>query len=146
MVPPMNPSPRRGICYVLPYILMITTRTKILVITFGTMAFLHVIALKLSLYWHFWWFDMPMHFLGGAIVALGLFFLIDIKFPLSTVFERLPFTLLAVLAVALAWEYFELWAGIPIESDYVVDTLTDLVMGLSGGYVGYYLARALGTL
>lgn len=125
---------------------MISVHTKLLLITFATLAALHILAIKLSLYWHFWWFDIPMHFFGGVIVALGLYTVRDMRFSLPTLlFRRLPFMLM-VLAVAVAWETFELWAGIPIEPDFVIDTTTDLVMGLTGGLLGYYLGRQLDTL
>jgi hypothetical protein len=125
---------------------MISIHTKLLLITFATLAALHILAIELSLYWHFWWFDIPMHFFGGVIVALGLYVLRDLRVPLpSLLYRRVPF-LCAVLAVALSWEAFELFAGIPIESDFVVDTVTDLVMGVTGGLLGFHLGRALSAL
>ncbi len=125
---------------------MVTTRSKILLISFGTLALIHILAIKLSLYWHFWWFDMPMHFFGGSIVALGLFTLADLSWPLPHwLFRPVPF-LSVVLLIALSWEVFELWAGIPVEADYVLDTSIDLLLGLTGGFLGYRLGRLLGEL
>ncbi len=124
----------------------ITVQTKLLLITFATLAALHILAIELSLYWHFWWFDIPMHFFGGTIVALGLYTLRDIRFPLPKIMFRLTPFLLAVLIVALIWEGFELWAGIPIEPDFLLDTGIDLVMGLLGGFLGYHLGQRLDTL
>jgi hypothetical protein len=124
----------------------ITVHTKLMLVTFATLAALHIIAIELSLYWHFWWFDIPMHFFGGAIVALGLYTLRDLRFPLpKALFRCFPF-MLGVLGIALIWEGFELWAGIPIEPDFVFDTSLDLVMGLMGGFLGYHLGRQLSAL
>jgi hypothetical protein len=126
--------------------LMITLPTKLLLITFATLAALHILAIKLSLYWHFWWFDIPMHFFGGVIVALGVYVVRDLGLPLPSFSYRLVPFLCIVLLVALIWEAFELWAGVPMESDFIVDSATDLLMGMMGGYFGYHLGRALAAL
>lgn len=125
---------------------MISLRTRIFLVTFATLAAVHGVAIATSLYWHFWWFDMPMHFFGGSIVALGLFTLADLSWPLPRwLFRPIPF-LSSVLLIALLWEVFELWAGIPIEADYILDTSIDLLLGLTGGFLGYRLGRLLGEL
>lgn len=125
---------------------MITTRTIVLVVSFITFALIHKLGLALALYWHFWWFDMPMHFFGGVIVALGLYVLVDFRFPgVDRLLRPIQF-LLAVFTVTVAWELFELWAGIPIESDYLLDTGIDLTLGLLGGSFGYILGRALARI
>lgn len=125
---------------------MLTTRTIVLIVSFATFALIHKLGLALALYWHFWWFDLPMHFFGGVIIALGLYTLADLKLPLPSGFFRpLPF-LLTVCMVTVAWELFELWAGISIESDYLLDTSIDLVLGFLGGCVGYVLGRALARI
>lgn len=69
---------------------------------------------------------------------------------LSTVsFLRTPHflsSIFIVLIVAITWEVFEVWAGIPIEQDYLLDTVTDLALGLCGGVVGYALGERLSAL
>ncbi len=123
-----------------------TLRTSIMIISFATLAAMHLLGLALSLYYYFPWYDLPMHFFGGVIVALGLYVLIDLQLPLTSYLTRLwQFTAL-VLIVAVLWEVFEVWAGIPIESNYLLDTTIDLVLGSLGGVVGYYVGQALGTL
>lgn len=101
---------------------------------------IHAIALELYLYWKFWWFDIPMHFLGGVVVALLVFALYDLKILVPRSFLTTFKVLSVVLAVAISWEVYEVMIGIPIESDYIFDTASDLVMGLLGGYVGYFVA------
>lgn len=125
---------------------MISTRTIVFLTTFATLAALHNLAIALSLYWHFWWFDMAMHGFGGVVVALGLYTVRDLNLPLPRWCLALPGCMLTILIVTLIWETFELWAGIPIQNDFAVDAVTDIVMGLSGGLLGYYLGRRLGEL
>jgi hypothetical protein len=122
---------------------MISTRTIVLLTSFSTLAGLHIIAIKLSLYWHFWWFDIPMHFFGGVIVAIGLYDMSDLNLPVPPKLYRLLPFMLSVFVVTIVWECFELWAGIPIEHDFIVDTTTDFVMGLTGGLLGYIGGKRL---
>lgn len=100
----------------------------------------HYLALELHLYWRYLWFDIPMHALGGVVVALGLFTLKDL-FPRSPRWlYTFPAAVLFVLFVALAWELFEVSIGVIFEeSRYVVDTTTDLIVGLLGGAFGYFV-------
>jgi len=116
---------------------MIKQTTVLFLSLFALLAGVHIVALELFLYWKFSWFDIPMHFVGGAVVALGVFTLYDLHlFVPKRYLQLLPIVLLVFL-VAMVWEVYELFIGVPIEDDYVVDTLTDLVMGLLGATVGY---------
>lgn len=122
---------------------MLKLTTILFVIAFFVLALLHYLALTLHLYWHFSWLDMPMHFFGGIVVALGVFTTADLikRFP-----ERLLLfvpVISFVLIVALSWEVFELYAGAEKEASHVLDTISDLVLGIIGGSCGWYLARQL---
>jgi hypothetical protein len=80
-----------------------------------------------------------MHFLGGIFVVL---------FALWSVFEsgyvRMRRSVMhtvgvgtfAIIAVGLGWEVFEIFAGIPIEDNFVYDTTLDLIMDALGAGVG----------
>lgn len=111
------------------------------------LAVFHYLFLELHLYWLYLWLDIPVHFLGGVTVALGFltflgFFpkLVDKHF---TLFRTLAF----VLLVALAWEIFEVYIGIPFEEgNYLGDTVLDLIMGMSGGLAGYSVGRRVSQL
>ena len=107
----------------------------------STWAGLHILALQINLYWYFWWFDLPMHFFGGAVVALGLFAFIDLGLPMSKRIQKFIPVMIYVLAVALLWEGYELLIGIPVLADYFFDTGLDIVMGLLGGMVGWSIAH-----
>ncbi len=125
---------------------MISTRTIIFLTTFATLAALHNLAIALSLYWHFWWFDIAMHGFGGVVVALGLYTLHDLKLWLPNWCLKPAGFFTTIFLITIVWELFELWAGIPIMDDFVIDTTTDIVMGLTGAYVGYVLGRRLAEL
>jgi len=111
-------------------------------------ALLHVSAVAFFFYWTYWWFDIPMHFLGG--VAVGLFSLWIFGFdggkrrPLSSG-RALLIALVGSLAFGLAWEYFEYANGITFNTigNYPLDTIKDLLVDVCGGYVShlYFLAR-----
>jgi len=124
-------------------VIMLKLPTVFFLIAFSFLAVVHVVALQLFLYWHYWWFDLPMHFIGGAVVALGLFTLYDLRLVIPERYLALIPVLLLVLLIAMVWEVYELFIGVPIEGDYVSDTLIDLVMGLSGGALGYFVGTNL---
>lgn len=110
-------------------------------VALSTMAALHNLALMFYLYWTYLWIDIPMHILGGAVVALGFlaFFRSYVRVPLKI---GLPLTLLVVLAVGIGWELFEWFGGLMVtERAIVADTSLDLVCDLVGGALGYWLAR-----
>ena len=110
------------------------------------LAVLHGIAETLSLYWYYWWFDLPMHLFGGAIVALGWFTLHDLGLWVRTEHLRLLSIWLLSLVVMLLWEVFKLYAGKEIDEDFVLDTVLDLTMGSLGSLIGFYVAKQLRTL
>lgn len=124
---------------------MLQLTTILFLITFSVFAVVHTIATKLFLYWHFWWFDLPMHAFGGVMISLGLFTLRDIHlFPNS---QLKPFPVLLIsLLVALLWEGFEWFIGVPLLSDYMLDAGIDITLGLCGGYIGYLVGNSLRNL
>lgn len=105
------------------------------------LAVTHILAITFFLYWTYLWFDIPMHALGGMVVALG--FLTFLGTRLDDGFQRgLLATLGAVFVVGILWEFFELAIGFPSsEANYVGDTALDFVMNLVGASVGYVCAR-----
>jgi len=105
-------------------------------------AIAHYCALEWYIYWLYPWFDILMHFWGGAVVAVG---------ALTPVFSSctrirvasLGVALLIVLGVGIAWEVFEWYFVIVDSHDYLEDTVLDLIMDLGGGAIGFLLARWL---
>jgi hypothetical protein len=121
---------------------MLQLTTIVFLIAFFTLAVVHNIATELFLYWHIWWLDIFVHGFGGAIVALGLYTLRDLRLFPNTLLKPVP-VLCLVLVAALLWEAYELLIGIPIESDYIFDTVIDICMGLFGGVLGFIIGHNL---
>ena len=78
-------------------------------ILFATIVLLDFFAFKYFLYWHFRWFDKPMHFLGGflvALVALQLYFALSTR-PL-TGWRLVALSVFSALLGRCLWAIFEL--------------------------------------
>lgn len=121
---------------------MLQLPTIFLLVAFSFLAVMHFIALQLFLYWRYWWFDIPMHLLGGAVVALGIFTLVDLRiFPQSVL--RIGVVMLLVMLVAVIWEVYEVAIGVPIDGDYAIDTATDLIMGFFGSIIGFLVGTSI---
>lgn len=92
------------------------------------LAILHIFALENDLYWKLQWFDLMTHFLGGAWAALFFYWV-------GSSVGRASNLLLVIggaLLLGLAWEFFELAAGISNAPNYISDTLFDLLMDILG--------------
>lgn len=99
------------------------------------------LAVEESLFWRFWWFDIPMHFFGGMFTAFLMLWLAHGLYERGIVFAKYPFLrpssmlLFAVfmtLLGAVSWEIFEVLAGNPRELNYQFDTTLDVYMGVIG--------------
>lgn len=109
-------------------------------------ALLHVLAVELFLYWIYPWFDLLTHFLGGALVSIGVFwFVFESPYVLL---EKRPITIVlalsaAIVVIGVAWEVFEFLTGVTRgEDSFVRDTAADLVMDSIGALCGgWYAAR-----
>lgn len=126
---------------------MVKLNTTLFLLAGMVLAVLHYFSLELYLYWRYLWLDIPMHFLGGIVVALGYLTLRDFFTSWSASLFTLYKTLAVVILVAITWEVFEVLIGVVFEEDrYVIDTLTDLFLGVTGGALGYYLGNRVGQL
>lgn len=102
---------------------------------------LHVGAEYFHLYWRYRWLDIPMHFLGGVwLGVLGVWY----WYAVGSRVARTPVRAMAVacgtaLLLGLVWEAYEyavfLWGGSALPSNYVGDTILDLLMDLMGALV-----------
>ena len=109
-------------------------------------ALLHTAATELFLYWLYPWFDTLVHFLGGLFIglsALWLFFESRYFALERSALRAFLVTLGAIIVVGVGWEIFELVAGIPIEDNFVADTITDLSMDVLGAMLGYLAFKKL---
>ncbi len=99
------------------------------------------IAISQALYWRWWWFDIPMHVLGGVWGALCAAWLLARRGEPVSLLWCLIFTLVA----GVAWEFFEYSEGIafPQYLSYGADTAKDLSMDLLGAVLGWVPANKL---
>lgn len=126
---------------------MLKTNTILFLVALSILAGVHMIALELFLYWRYLWLDVPVHVLGGIVVVLGAYTFNELKLPLAHfLVASFKHTIIFVVIVMIAWEVFEVWAGNPIMDNYIFDTTIDLIAGLTGGLIGYFLAKRMQTL
>jgi hypothetical protein len=74
------------------------------------LAILHGLAMHFDLYFYIWWLDIPMHLLGGALVAVVACFLYQRLCTAGVVLEQKAvkgwILFASVLFVGVAWEFF----------------------------------------
>ena len=90
---------------------------------------LHLVAITLSLYFIFPWFDLVMHALGGA--AIGLLFVVLFGKGKEGTQRRYYITAsIGALTLSFVWECIEYFSGITfVTSTYSVDTFLDVGIG-----------------
>lgn len=94
----------------------------------------HLYALHGFLYWHYRWFDIPMHIFGGA--ALGSFI-----FAFGRMRRTATYFLL-IFAAVVGWEIFEYLGHISTgQPDYWLDTTKDIADGVIGASAVLVIAR-----
>jgi hypothetical protein len=121
------------------------SRKDILVSLAFTVVFVCIInflAIKGLWYYLFWYFDMPMHFLGGVVVMYLLVYLFYNRISIKKS-SNLFYLLVGVLIVGLGWEVFEyfllnLYAGQPFN---IIDSTSDIFFDLAGGILGLLYIR-----
>lgn len=100
--------------------------------------FLNFIAEKFHLYYSLWYFDMIMHFLGGAWLGIFFVFIFNIK-ELS--FKNFLKIFFGVLFIGVLWELFEIVVNDALAKNplNLSDILSDLFFDLFGGFSMVYL-------
>ncbi len=107
--------------------------------------FLHKIALDFFLYWTTDWYDIVMHFLGGVVIGMIAYLVIDmfsgLKIVKQTKLAHFSFVFGILLIIGLGWELFEIWTELidPIADR--LDSMMDLVMDSVGGVTAFFYAR-----
>ncbi len=129
------------------------SRRSLLAVIFilsAALAATHLIAFEFYLYWALDWLDSAVHFTGGMLVALGTLWFVFLSRYVppheETARAVVLWALGAGLAAGVAWEVFEVVAGVPLESNYALDTALDLSMDIAGALtasVAYTRARLL---
>ena len=103
-------------------------------------------ALNYDLFWRLWWYDIPMHFLGGLVLGCGFAWFFG-SMQKRTV--RLSDTaailsiLTAVLVGGVAWEIFEYNLDLTYNPhlNYVLDTTKDMIMDMLGASVAIWFYK-----
>lgn len=96
-----------------------------------TILILNTMAMKFHWYFTIWWFDMPMHFLGGFWLGLLIFWLLKIK---EISLPEIIKIIIGFLVIAFGWEIFEISIDKIITKNpfNTLDTISDIFFGLSG--------------
>lgn len=100
-------------------------------------ALLHILGTWLSLYWMFWWYDILVHFLASAWLAV-LASWTSLSWQIQ---PRVSFVIGCVLLVSVAWELFEYEIGATHAGEMMLDTILDVAINIGGGFVGLFLAK-----
>ena len=108
-----------------------------LLIASSILAVIHASALALDLYWQYVWLDLPVHALGGAVVALIPFALVSLRVRIAEKWLSFSRVLFFVLIFGILWEVFEVLTGMTLADNYIFDTSLDILMDLIGGSIGY---------
>ncbi len=128
------------------YAIYMISRKQILSLLATSLIFIcivNLLSIKGLFYYLFWWFDMPMHFLGGATVLLLLAYLF---YNRILALPKIPIILLltGVLIVGIGWEIFEALLDIFVShnSQIYFDSSSDLFFDMAGAIVGLlYITR-----
>lgn len=104
--------------------------------------FLHLFALRFSLYWSIPSLDMIVHFVGGftiVLLVLSLFF-----YNQKSIFSLTTLSLVISLLFSLGWELFENKIGFTFSSDnFASDTASDILLGVLGGFMAALFAKMI---
>lgn len=112
-----------------------------------TLAFTHTLATSFFLYWKYLWLDIPMHFLGGLVCALGIAILPFFRLQYIEKRSSLSLYMFLVLGMGICWELFEYSTGMyQFETNIIPDTILDMCMDLFGGAIGYGVVKSIKQL
>ncbi|MBA3733227.1 hypothetical protein H0W91_02530 [Patescibacteria group bacterium] len=85
---------------------------------------------------------MLVHFLAGATVAMATVLVLSFLYRTyeeNSLIKNIILAVLGALVVGIIWELYELYFGITLLSDGIIyfrDTLSDILMDISGGFFG----------
>jgi hypothetical protein len=105
-----------------------------LLMLIALVAALHLAGFYFQFYWRITWYDHVVHTLGGLWVGLMAAFYCYSRFS----FKRpalFVIALLSAILIGIAWEVFEVKAGITVLADhgYAADTIGDIISDTLGG-------------
>jgi hypothetical protein len=107
-------------------------------------------ALANQFYWYsaMWWFDIPMHIMGGMFLGFGAGAIFFNRLVKLSRHDGVVTILLFVLALGIGWEFFEyivqaLIKGGPQLAN-IPDSIKDVFMDIVGGSIAtFFVLRAI---
>lgn len=115
---------------------------------------LHILASIFGWYEQYWWFDIPLHFFGGASIAIASYYLLKDYEQRNIATIRSPILRILILIAfvgfaAAVWECMEFAFDTYTKTSLQVsllDTIKDIAMGISGGGLTALLITAKNIL
>jgi hypothetical protein len=108
---------------------------------------LHIIATVFGWYETYWWFDIPMHFMGGVAIGFSSYYLLkDFSDRDRLMVGWQPLQILILISItalaAVSWEFFEFSLDRYVDTTMqpsILDTMKDLGMGIAGGGLSSFI-------
>ena len=123
------------------------TYATILILLILAISVFHNYATIHFIYWQYLWTDLVVHYFSGLWVALAGFFAVHYwlhKGSKTNIFLIFFSTIICAVLVGVFWEIFEFGMGIVLySSQYVTDTLSDILMDFIGGASGFLIIMLL---
>lgn len=131
------------------YNMQMSAYTKIVLtsgLLFLAIGLLHIVAILFFIYFEYWWFDIPMHLLGGMFASL---FSVLIAFALGRMRENVSLwrvymvAVLGTLLIGGLWEVYEYLTDRTFNGlgNYPLDTAKDFLVDVLGAGIGCRLLK-----
>lgn len=120
--------------------------TILALILAAQLAAVHMVAIKLSLYWEIVWFDNLMHLFGGVVLSLLFYTMVDIKMLRARLVQSWRKMTVLVLTVLFGWEVLGVLLSMRFKENFITDTALDLLFGILGSITGWFIGRQLKKL
>ena len=106
--------------------------------------FLNTVGSYFDLYSIFWWYDMPMHFLGGLFTSLLLIYIL-LQYGKKVVLDfGATFIVIITLSliVGLLWEGYELYFAMLMGNKHILlDSISDICFDMAGAVQGMLIYK-----
>lgn len=124
---------------------ILKTSLRILLAPICVFLFHLILLLFFQIYDHYPWFDMPMHFVGGAAISISALLFIKVMQKGKYLGKSHPliifiFVISLVALTAVLWEFLEFIVSSSTSLNMqpsLPDTMLDFLLGLVGGAVGF---------
>lgn len=104
---------------------------------------MHHLALEYKLYFGFFGLDLLVHLLLSFGILLLFLYFFYVPLSAKNVYILLSVILLSVI-IGVAWELFEVWGGVFLDSYQWGNTVLDVIMDVVGGMTAYLIFNRIG--